>query len=335
MEYKQIIEDLSKKIFYPIYVLYGEEPYYIDLIADYIADNVLTEDEKSFNQSIFYGKESDVHMISQMAKRFPMMSNYQVIIVKEAQELKNIKDFHHYAENPLKSTILVICHKYDKLDRDATGFIKLAKKHGVVFESPKIPEYKIGDFIKNYVKEQDYSIDDDSSILLGEYLGSNLHKVVNELQKLMIVLPKGSKITKLDIEKNIGISNEYNIFELQNAFAKKNVEKVQKILQVFASNPKANPSQLVFNSLFVYFRKLLLLYFIPNKSYEAVAETLQLPLKNFVIQQYMQAQKLYSAEKLVQIISLIREYELKSKGVNSPAIDEGELYRELAFKILH
>lgn len=334
MEYKQIIDDLSKRIYYPIYILSGEEPYYIDLISDYIADNVLTEEEQSFNQTVVYGKESDVHAISQMAKRYPMMSNYQVIIVKEAQDLKNIEEFHYYAENPLKSTVLVICYKYKKFPQ-TNAFAKLVKKHGVVFDSPTLPEYKISEWIRNYVRERKYQIDDETAELLSEYLGNSLHKLVNELQKLMIVIPTGGKITKLDVQKNIGISNEYNILELIKAFGNKDVVKVQKILHSFAANPKANPLPPTFAAIHNFFRKLLLLYFVQNKSPESVSEAIQISPQNFVVQQYLQAQKRYSAEKLVQIMSLLREYDLKAKGVNVGVVNDGDLLKELAFKILH
>lgn len=334
MEYKQIMDDLSKKIYYPIYILSGEEPYYIDEIADYIADNVLTEDEQSFNQTVVYGKDSDVHAISQLARKYPMMSNYQVIIIKEAQDLKDIEAFQHYAQNPMKTTILVICYKYKKVPKTG-NFAKYVKKCGVVFESQPIPEYKLSEWIKTYVREKKYQIDDETSELLAQYLGSSLHKLVNELQKLMIILPAGSKITKQDVEKNIGISKEYNNLELTVAFGQKDVLKVQKILHAYAQNPKANPAIVTIAQLFSYFRKLLLLHFIPNKSNEIIAETLKISSNNFVIQQYIQAHKRYTPQKLVQIISLLREFDLKTKGVNSGSASEGDMMRELAFKMLH
>jgi DNA polymerase-3 subunit delta len=334
MEYKQIMDDLSKKIYYPIYLLSGEEPYYIDQIADYIADTVLTPDEQSFNQTIVYGKDSDVHTISQLARKFPMMSNYQVIIVKEAQDLKNIEEFEHYASNPMKSTILVICYKYKKYPKTTT-FAKHVKKYGVIFDSEPLRDYQVSTWIQQYVKEKKYSINQDTSELLAQYLGTSLHKIVNELQKLMIILPIGSTIGKSDIERNIGISKDYNTFELQDAFGSRDNYKVQQIMKVFAANPKENPPSKIIPLLFTYFKNLLLIHFIPVKTNEAIVQHVKISNSSFIIKKYIDASKRYSPQKLVQIISLLREFDLKSKGVNSGNISEGDLLRELAFKILH
>ncbi|MDR0941646.1 MAG: DNA polymerase III subunit delta [Bacteroidales bacterium] len=334
MDYQQILQDLDKKIYYPIYLLSGEEPYYIDKIADKIADCVLSDDEKAFNQTIIYGKDTDVQSVSQLAKRFPMMSSYQVVIVKEAQDLKKIEDLHFYAENPLKSTILVLCYKYKKFP-GTTKLAKLVKKNGVDYESTALKEWETSKWIKAYVKEFSYQIDDDTATLLAEFLGNSMHKLANEIQKLMILLPKGSAITRKDIERNIGISNEYNNLELTKAFGNKDVLKVQRILQSYAANPKANPIQVTIAALFGYFRKLLILYFLPSKTNEAIAEALKISPNNFVIQQYINAQKRYSATKLVEIIALLRQYDMMSKGVDVGSTSQGDLMRELAFKILH
>ncbi|MDR2962781.1 MAG: DNA polymerase III subunit delta [Bacteroidales bacterium] len=333
MDYQQILQDLDKKIYYPIYLLSGEEPYYIDKIADKIADCVLTDDEKSFNLSVLYGKDTDAGSVGQLSKRFPMMSSYQVVIVKEAQDLKKIEDLHFYAENPLKSTILVLCYKYKKFPATTT-LAKLVKKHGVLFDSPALREWEVGKWVKAYVKEQGYSIDDDTAALLAEFLGNSMHKLENEIQKLMILLPKASAITRKDIEKNIGISNEYNNLELTKAFGNKDVFKVQRILNSYAANPKANPMPVTIAALYGYFRKLLLLYFVP-KTNEAIAETLKISPQPFVIQQYQNAQKRYSAAKLVEIVALLRQYDMMSKGVDVGSTSQGDLMRELAFKILH
>lgn len=334
MDYKQILKDIDNKIFHPIYLLSGEEPYYIDLLSDYIAEHALSEEEQSFNQTIVYGKDSEVQSIIQMAKRFPMMANHQVVIVKEAQDLKKIEDLHYYAENPLKSTILVVCYKYKSFPKN-TKFYKLAKANGCVFDSPLIPEYKIHSWITEYVKSKSYKISDETAILLAEYLGTQLHKITNEISKLISLLPSGSTISNADIQKHIGISNEYNVFELEKAFGQKDVVKVNRILQSFASNPKANPSIVTITKLYGYFKKLLLLYFAGNSSDSEVSQMTGIPPIPFVIKQYKMAQRKYPAQKLVQIISLIREYDLKLKGVQSNSVDEGELMRELAFKILH
>lgn len=334
MEISQILKDIDNKIFHPIYLLSGEEPYYIDLIADYIADNALSEEEQGFNQTIVYGKDSEVLSIVQLAKRFPMMSNHQVVIIKEAQDLKDVELLHHYAENPLKSTILVVCYKYKSFPK-SSKFYKLVKQSGFIFDSPLVPDYKITAWIQNHVKERGYKIQDETSILLGEYLGTNLHKIVNELEKLTLVLPQGSTITNADIEKYIGISNDYNSYALANAFAEKDVLRVYKILKSFAANPKANPAIVTIISLYSFFRKLLLLYYLGGKSDIEVSQATGIPSNAFVIKKHKAAQRKYSAQKLVYIISLLREYDMKLKGVDANQIDEGELMKELAYKILH
>jgi len=334
MEHTQILKDVDNKIFYPIYLLSGEEAYYIDIISDYIAKNALSEEEQGFNQTVFYGKDSDVNTIGQMAKRFPMMANHQVIIIKEAQDLKKIEDLHFYAEKPLESTILVICYKYKAFPK-TSKLAKLVKKNGVIFDSPKIRDYKIDGWISNYVQQHKYKIDPETAVLLGDYLGTDLSKIVNELEKLMTILPAGSKISKNDIEKNIGISKDYNIFELEKALGAKDILKVNRILQSFSANPKNHPSVVTITRMYAYYKKLLLLYFVPDKSNESIAQTIQISPQPFVVQQYLKAQRIYPAAKLVQIIGLIREYDLKLKGVDSAAVPEGELMRELAFKILH
>src|SRR5690554_5526806 len=303
MDYTQITQEIDKKIFHPIYLLSGEEPYYIDLIADYIEERALTEEEKGFNQTIVYGKDSDVQSIIQMAKRYPMMSNHQVIIIKEAQELKNVEHLHYYAQNPLPSTILVICYKYKKFPK-TTKLAKLVQSKGLIFESARIPDYKIDSWIVNFVKEKSYKIDTSTAVLLGEHLGSQLHKIVNGLSKLMSVLPKNSTITKDNIEKNIGISKDYNVFELSNAFGEKNVLKV-------------NRAPVIIASLYSYFQKILLLYFITDKSNTAISQTLGISPAPFIINQYKSAQKRYSAQKLATIISILRTYDMKLKGVNA------------------
>lgn len=334
MDYQQILQDLDKKIYYPIYLLSGEEPYYIDKIADKIAECVLSEEEQAFNQTIIYGKDTDVQTVSQLAKRFPMMSSYQVVIVKEAQDLKKIEDLHFYAENPLKSTILVLCYKYKKFP-GTTKLAKLAKKNGVVFDAAALRDWDVSKWIRAYVKKHSYQIDDDTAALLADFLGNSMHKLANEIQKLMILLPKGSTITRKDIERNIGISNEYNNLELTKAFGTKDVLKVQRILQSFAANPKAHPMPPTISALFNYFSKLLILYFLPSKTNEAVAEAIKISPSNFIVQQYLNAQKRYSATKLVEIIALLRQYDMMSKGVDVGNTSQGDLMRELAFKILH
>lgn len=333
MTYEQIIGDLKNKIYHPVYFLMGEEPYYIDLIANYIQENVLSDAEKSFNQTVFYGKDSEVGNIINASKRFPMMANQQVIIVKEAQELKKIDDLVHYVEKPLKSTILVISYKYKVLDKRKKLYTSL-KKNAVIFESPKLYDSKIPDWINTYLKQKSIISEPKVSFMLSEYLGNNLSKIANEIDKLMLSVPDGAnKITAELVERNIGISKDYNNFELQNALTKRDVLKANQIVDYFGKNPKDNPLQLTIISLFGYFSKLLTYHFLPDKSKNNVASALK--VNPFFVNSYMEAARKYNTRKTVANISLLREYDLKSKGVNNSSTPPEELLRELIFKLMH
>ncbi len=331
MTYDQIISDLDNKIYRPIYLLMGEEPFYIDKISDYIAKNVLTDTEREFNQTVVYGKDAEARLIDNMAKRYPMMANHQVMIVKEAQDIKNIDDLQHYAEKPLKSTILVLCYKYKKIDKKKKLY-KAIEKNGVAFDSKKLYDNQIPDWIAGQLRQRAFSITPEASAMLSEFLGNDLNKISNEINKLCIVLKPGSKITALEIEKNIGVSKDYNIFELQKALGDKDILKVNKIINYFAENQKEHNIIMVITSLFGYFSKLLTVYFIQDKSQGNLASILQ--VNPYFVKDYLIAIKKYPAKKLVEIISLLREYDMKSKGVDSSA-EPGELLRELMFKIMH
>ncbi|MCQ2959146.1 MAG: DNA polymerase III subunit delta [Bacteroidales bacterium] len=332
MEYKDIIAELQKKIYRPIYILHGEEPYYIDKVSDYIEQNILTEDEKSFNQTIVYGKDTSAEGINSIAKRYPMMSDYQVVIVKEAQNVKDLADLKYYAENPLKSTILVICHKYKKIDAKLS-FIKLVEKNGCVLKSDKVADYKLSQWIVDFLSAQKISYDHDIPPLLADYIGNDLQRISNEIDKLKESIPGLKKITKDIVEQNIGISKNYNDFELMDAFGKRDVEKIFRILKVYSSNPKDNPPQRTIPLLFNYFKSLFLMYYMPGKSDAEIASVLR--LNPYIVSiNYRPAQRNYTAMKLFQIISIIREYDMKTKGVNSGATSPTELMRELAIKIL-
>ncbi|MBN1820184.1 MAG: DNA polymerase III subunit delta [Prolixibacteraceae bacterium] len=332
MDYTKILEDLENKIYHPIYFLSGEEPYYIDLISDYIEDNVLTDAEKGFNQLVYYGKDTEVNTIIEASRRFPMMANQQVIIVKEAQSLKNIEDLKIYVEKPLRSTILVINYKYKKLDK-RIGFVKTIQKNGIFFDSPRIYENKIPDWIEQYLADFKYTITPQAAIMLSEYLGANLSKVANELKKLIIALPEKTKITPEHIERNIGISKEYNVFELQNALGEKNVLKANRIINYFGANPSANPIQRTTASLHMYFSKLFIYHFLKDKSENSVAASLG--LHPFFAKSYITAAKRYTPHKLFDIVGILREYDMKSKGYGNSSASEGELQKEMIYKILH
>ncbi len=332
MKFNEIITDLKNKIYYPVYFLTGEEPFYIDEISSYIEKNVLSEDEKEFNQTVIYGRETDVPTIVSYAKRFPMMSNYQVVIVKEAQQINKIEELAPYIENPLKSTLLVICYKYRKFDKRTT-FASKIKKNSVLFESAKLYDNKIPDWINDNLKQKGYSITPKASFLLSEYLGTDLSKISNEISKLIINLPENTQITDVHIEENIGISKDFNVFELQKTLGKKNVYKSNQIINYFAANPKENPIYKIIPVLYSFFSKLLIYHQLKDRSRNNVASALS--INPYFVYDYENAAKNYSFEKLSKIISYLREYDVKSKGVGNISAKDGELMKELVFKILH
>ena len=332
MTYEEIISNLQKKIYHPIYFLMGEETYFIDKISDYIADNVLTEAEKGFNQTVLYGKDTEPHTIIANARRFPMMSNYQVIIVREAQNIKKIEDLEPYAKNPLNSTILVINYKYKTLDKRKT-FPKLIDQKGVLFESKKIYDNQLPTWISAYLKNQQYSIAPQAAAMISEYLGADLGKVANELDKLIISLPLGTQITPDHIERNIGISKEFNVYELQNALGERDLLKANRIINYFGANPSSNPMPVVISSLFSYFSKILNYHFLEDKSQNNVASVLQ--VHPFFVKTYVAAAKNYNIKKLVEIVSILREYDMKSKGFGNISTSSADLQREMIYRILH
>ncbi len=332
MEYEDIITNLKNKIYHPIYLLMGEESYFIDQISDYIAKHVLTEEEKGFNQHILYGKDTDVDTIITYARRFPMMSNHQVIIVREAQNIKKIEDLEPYVNNPLKSTLLVINYKYKTIDKRKT-FAKKISQTGVLFESKKIYDNQLPAWINSYLKTLQYTIEPQASAMLAEYLGTDLSKVANELNKLVIALPKGTRISPDQIEKNIGISKDFNIFELQNAVGERNILKTNQIINHFAANLNSNPLPRTISSLYAFFMKILTYHFMEDKSQNAVASLLQ--VHPFFVKSYTSAARQYPIKKVVEIMGILREFDMKSKGFGNVSSDPGDLQKEMIYKILH
>ena len=332
MNYEDILTNLRNKIYHPIYFLMGEESYFIDQISDYIAQHVLTEAEKGFNQHILYGKDADANTIITHARRFPMMANHQVIIVREAQNIKKIEELEPYVNNPLKSTILVINYKYKTLDKRKT-FTKQIAKTGVLFESKKIYDNQLPAWINSYLKVHQYSIEPQASAMLSEYLGTDLSKVANELNKLIISLPGQTRITPDHIEKNIGISKDYNVFELQNALGERNVLKSNQIINHFAANPNSNPFPRTVASLYFFFMKLLTYHFTEDKSKNNITSALQ--VGPYFVQSYIAAAKQYPIRKIVEIISILREYDMKSKGLGNVSSDSSDLQKEMIYRILH
>jgi DNA polymerase III subunit delta len=333
MEFDAIIHNLKKKVYHPIYLLQGEETYYIDIISNYIEKNVLPDAEKGFNQTVFYGKDSDVVNIVESSLRFPMMASQQVIIVKEAQSLGKIENMASYAEKPLKSTILVLNYKYKTLKLN-TRLAKAIKNNGVIFTSNRIYENKVPDWIVNYLSQKEYSITPQAAQILTSYLGNDLSKVANELEKLVIAVKETNKITPEHIEKNIGLSKDFNIYELQNALGEKNIFKANQIIQYFGANPTANPIQKTISNLYYYFSKLFTYHFLKDKSERNVSTELR--VHPFIAKSYIAAAKKYSPTKLFEIIGILREYDMKSKGFEvSTMVDTTDLQKEMIYKILH
>lgn len=334
---EEIIDDLRKKIYKPVYILTGDEHYYIDVISDYIADNVLSDSEKAFNQTVLYGKDIDVNAIIEISRRFPMMANQQVVIVKEAQQVKKMEDLEIYFKAHQKSTILVICHKLApgaKVGEKLKKIYALGGKIGLQMESKRLYDYQIPTWITDYLTQKGIGISPTSAELLRDFLGNDLSKIVNELHKLIITLPEGNKkITTDHIEQNIGISKDYNRFELTKALGTRDVVRANRIVDYFAKNPGPNPMLLSTMAIHQYFIKVFKYHFLPNKSERDVA--VQLGVNPFFVSDYTRAARIYNPKKCVQIFELLREYDLRSKGVNNDSVDGGELLKELVFKILH
>ena len=335
-----ILKDLKNRKYKPLYLLHGEEPYYIDLVSNYVEHKLLPDAEKGFNQTVLYGKDTDIMTVLNAAKRYPMMADYQVVLVKEAQEMKwgkddddkkSINPLLSYLEKPLPSTILVFCYKYGKFDKRKKTY-KAIEKHGVVYESAPLYDSKIPGWVEAYISDKGYRVNQQASLMLAEYLGNDLSKIANELEKLMLNVALGQEITLDLIHNNIGISKEYNVFELQTALGKKDVLKVNRIINYFEANPKANPIVLLLGNLNNYFSKVLAYHYVKDKSQQNLAR--ELGVNPYFVKDYEQAARSYDYGKTMHIISFLREYDLKSKGVESTA-EDGALMKELMFKILH
>lgn len=331
--YTQILSDLRKKIYHPVYFLAGEEPYFIDKITEYILANVIPEEEKSFNLTLFYGEDTSVRTIIDASRRFPMMGTLQLVVVKEAQEVKDIDDLVYYLEQPLKSTILVINFKYRKPDKRKKLY-KILKEKSVYFESDRLYDDRIPQWISEVLDKSNKKIEPKAAVLLTEFLGNDLSKIEKELEKLLIILPENlSIITSAMIEKNIGISKEYNTFELQNALIKKDVVKANRIIRYFASNPRKNSMPQILAGLYFFFSKVLLLHKEKNSGNHNLASALKVP--PYFLKDYQEAARIYSAGKTLDIISYLREADVKSKGYGNPSADQGDLLKELIYKIMH
>lgn len=333
LTYEDIISDLTKRIFRPVYFLAGDEPYFIDLITDFIGDKVLSEQEKAFNQLILYGEDTTIESIIDAARRFPMMASHQVVIVKEAQSVKKIENLIFYLEKPLLSTILVLNYKYRTIDK-RTKLYKALETHGIYFESKRLYDNQVPPWIGRYLMTRGIRIEPFASAMLTEFLGTDLHKIANELDKLLITLPAGKQVITTElIEKNIGISREYNNFELQKAVGEKNILRANRIINYFSENQKDNPVTLTIASLFSLFVRILTYHYIADKSKNNVAAMLK--INPFFVKDYETAAARYNISKTVRVIELLRTFDMKSKGWGDAGADSGDLLKELVYRILH
>ncbi len=332
MTFDQISKDLKARKYEPIYFLHGNEPYYIDQLTHNFEHNILDEAERSFNLTILYGKDVDHKTVIDSARRYPMMASHQVVILKEAQSMKTLSDLSLYLENPSSSTLLVICYKHARFDK-RTKFAKLVLKKALVFESKRIYDNQMPAWINNYLDKKGYKIGSRETSLIAEYLGNDLNKVANELDKLAINLTSGHQITQDDIEEYIGISKDYNIFELQNALGTRDKEKTYRIIGYFQSNPKNNPLVMVVGTLFGYFTKIYQMHALRQAADREVQKVLGLSTTYFV-KDYRRASQAYNKTQTERILSLLREYDLKSKGVDRVNVTDQSLMQEMIYLIL-
>ncbi|SFD06259.1 DNA polymerase III, delta subunit [Algibacter pectinivorans] len=329
---KQLVTDIKNKNLKPIYFLMGEEAYYIDKISDFIESSVLSEEERGFNQMVLYGRDVTIDDIVGQAKRFPMMAEYQVVIVKEAQDLsRHIEKLAAYAKNPQPSTILVINYKYKKIDK-RKGLYKALKPDCVVYESKKLYDNQVPDWIRRVLSPKNYTISPKAAQMLVEFLGTDLSKINNELEKLQIILPEGTQISPDHIEENIGISKDYNNFELRKAIGERNVLKAHKIVNYFGENPKDNPMVVTVSLLFSYFSQLLHFHGLKDKSPRSVASALK--VNPYFVNDYITAARNFPMRKVSAVVSTLREFDVKGKGVGSNAVPQGDLLKELLVRIL-
>jgi len=334
LKYEEIIRDIKNNIFSPVYFLTGEEPYFIDKITSLLENSILDEGMRGFNQTVVYGRDVTVKEVVDLSRRYPMMGNYQVVIVKEAQYINNIESFESYIASPLDTTILIIAYKYKKVDKRKAFYKKLnSSKSTVIFNSEKLRDWVIPKWIEAEIRARGLSISPVALRLMSEYLGNDLGKITNEIDKLVINLNEKSTITEVEIEQNIGISKDYNLFELQNAFAERDQLKAQRIVQYFEANPKDHPLQMLSPMLHNYFIKVFLYHFIKNKEPNKIAA--ELGVHPFFIKDYSKASMLFPPNKIKNIISGIRMLDLKSKGVdNINSSGYGEL-KELVYRIMN
>ncbi|MDC9723028.1 MAG: DNA polymerase III subunit delta [Urechidicola sp.] len=330
---REIVADIKRGDIKPIYFLMGEEPYYIDKISEYIEKSILTEEEKGFNQMVLYGRDVSIEEIVSNAKRFPMMAERQVIVVKEAQELsRTIENLVSYADNPTPTTVLVMCYKYKTLDK-RKKLAKAVAKSGELFLSKKLYDNQIAEWVRKVLAGKNYEIEPKATQMLVEFLGNDLNKISNELDKLMVVIPKNNTITAKHVEENIGISKDFNVFELRKAVGEKHIVKANQIINYFAHNQKSHPIIMTVSLLHSFFVQVLQYHGLKDKSKGSVAKALK--VNPYFVGDYITAARNYPMRKVSQIIGYLRDVDVKSKGVGATNVSQGDLLKELLFKIMH
>lgn len=335
VSFKSVMSGLEDGKFAPIYILMGEEPYYIDQICDFISNNALSEDQRDFNQTVVFGADVTAAQVADMARRYPMMADRQVVIVKEAQALKHWEQLEHYIEKPQRTTVLVICYKNGTID-GRRKIVSMAQKVGVVFTSNKMREQDLPSFVVTYLRQYGIGIDNKSSQMIADHIGSDLNRMTSELDKLRLSLkPDENEVTPELVEKNIGVSKDYNPFEMRNAIVNRNVEKANRIMKYFCSNPKSGGPYIILPQLFSYFQNLMIAYYAPDKKNEnAVAQYLGLK-SGWAARDYIYGMRKYQGRKVLEIISKIRETDAKIKGIGKGNATDSDLMQELVFFILH
>ena len=334
--FEAVMSELETRHFHPVYYLMGEEPYYIDIISNWIAEHVLQPEERDFNQTVLFGSDVNASQIVDAAKRYPMMSEHQVIIVKEAQNVKNTEPLEKYFKSPMPSTILVMCHKNGTIDGRKREYVKSIQANGVLFESKKLRDRDLPAFIEGYLTKKNASIDPKSTQLIADAVGADLSRLVGELDKVLISLPEDNRrVTPQVVEDQIGVSKDFNGYELRDAIVNRNILKANQIVKYFDENPKAGSLYSFLPLLFNYFQNLMLAYYCPQKnSQDGVAQWLELR-SGWLAKDYMTGMRNYTGMKVMQIIGKIREIDAKSKGLDNPNTPPGELMKELIFFILH
>ena len=331
MSHEKIIAEWKKKVFKPFYWLEGEEEYFIDKVMDYAEHSILSESESGFNMTIFYGKDAAWPDILNACRRYPMFSERQVVLLKEAQQMRDIEKLESYIENPLASTVLVVSYKEKKVD-GRTKFAKLLKERGVLLSTKKIYDNQLPQWIEEIVKEHGYEISRKALMLLVDHIGNDLNRIENEIEKILVNLGKRKTINEDDIEEFIGISKEFNVFEFQNAIASKDLANCIRIVQYFEANPKAAPIQLIFPSLYSFFSKLYMIYGLSSREEKTVAASIG--VNPFFIKDYLQAVRAYSFPQVEKAILLLHQYNLKSVGVSDIGTEDASLLKEMVFKII-